>query len=287
MPQRTERHVALVTGGSRGIGAAICQRVAREGASVLVAARTREACTAVAESIRAAGGTAWPLALDLADAASVAAALEEARKLTGPFGTIDWLVNNAGLAESAPYDDDAREARLARHLEVNFHGARRLMEALVPGMEARGYGRVVNVASSAGLRGYAYVSAYCASKFALVGYSLALADELEGSGVGVNLVCPHYVDSPMLAASVERLVQKTRMDAATAREFFRRSNPGQALVTIDEVAGAAVHLLRGDEHGAVVELDGSSERKWRYPNRVADPARPGARRGRARGESGR
>ena len=287
MPQRSERHVALVTGGSRGIGEAICRRVAREGASVLVAARSREACAGVAESIRATGGTAWPLALDLSDPASVAAALEEARSLTGPFGSIDWLVNNAGLAESASYDDEAHEARLARHLEVNFHGARRLMEVLVPGMEARGYGRVVNVASSAGLRGYAYVTAYCASKFALVGYSLALADELEGSGVHVNLVCPHYVDSPMLAASVERLVQKTRMDATMAREFFRRSNPGQALVAMDEVAAAVVHLLRSDEQGAVLELDGSSERRWRHPNRATGADRTGARRGNAGGETAR
>jgi NAD(P)-dependent dehydrogenase (short-subunit alcohol dehydrogenase family) len=285
MPHRSERHIALVTGGSRGIGEAICRRVAREGASVLVAARSKDACAGVAESIRTAGGTAWPLALDLADPASIAAALEEARRLTGPFGSIDWLVNNAGLAESAPYDDEVREVRLARHFELNFHGARRLMEALVPGMEARGYGRVVNVASSAGLRGYAYVTAYCASKFALVGYSLALANELEGSGVHVNLVAPHYVDSPMLAASVERLAQKTRMDAAMAREFFRRSNPGQNLVTMDEVAGAVVQLLRGEEHGAVLELDGSSERKWRYPNRGGE--RTAARRGAARGESGR
>src|SRR5262245_31292699 len=166
MAKASERHVALVTGGSRGIGEAICRRVAREGASVLVAARSKEQCGAVASSIRAAGGTAWPLVLDVADPAAIAAALEEARKLTGPFGSIDWLVNNAGIAESAPFTDEKREARFARHLETNLHGARHLMEALIPGMEARGYGRVVNVASSAGLRGYAYVSAYCASKFA-------------------------------------------------------------------------------------------------------------------------
>jgi NAD(P)-dependent dehydrogenase (short-subunit alcohol dehydrogenase family) len=267
MPARSERHVALVTGASRGIGAAVALRVAREGASVLVAARARAECEAVAAEIRAAGGTAWPLALDVADPRSLAAALEEARKLTGPFGSIDWLVNNAGIAESAPYAEPERETRVERHLAVNFHGARRLMEALVPGMEARGYGRVVNVASSAGLRGYAYVSAYCAAKFALVGYSLALADELEGSGVHVNLVCPHYVDSPMLARSVERLVQKTRMEPSMAREFFRRSNPGGRLVTMDEVAGAVVHLLRADEHGAVLELDGASERRTSHPNR--------------------
>jgi len=258
--------VALVTGGSRGIGEAICRRVAREGASVLVAARSRERCVAIADSIRAAGGTAWPLELDVGSDASIERALEEAKKLTGPFGSIDWLVNNAGIAESAPYEDEKREARVQRHLETNFHGPRRLMEALVPGMEARGYGRVVSVASSAGLRGYAYVSGYCASKFALVGYSLALADELEGSGVTVNLVCPHYVDSPMLAESVQRLVQKTKMQEAMAREFFKRSNPSGNLVTMDEVAGAVVHLLRGDEHGAVLELDGDVERKVRHPN---------------------
>ncbi len=273
MTNKPERHVALVTGGSRGIGEAISRRVAREGASVLVASRSRADCERVAESIRATGGTAWPLELDVGDAQSLTRALEEARKLTGPFGSIDWLVNNAGIAESAPYTDEQREARFERHFATNLHGARRLMEALVPGMEARGYGRVVNVASSAGLRGYAYVSAYCASKFALVGYSLAVANELEGSGVHVNLVCPHYVDSPMLAQSVERLVKKTRMEESMAREFFRRSNPGGQLVTMDEVAGAVVHLLRGEEHGAVLELDGSAERGLRHPNRAREETR--------------
>jgi NAD(P)-dependent dehydrogenase (short-subunit alcohol dehydrogenase family) len=267
MPTGSERHVALVTGASRGIGEAIARRLARAGASVLVAARSLERCTRVAQAIRRAGGNAHALALDVSDPASIAAALKEARALTGPFGSIDWLVNNAGLAESAPLTEEKREARMQRHLEVNFHGARRLMEALVPGMEARGYGRIVNVASSAGLRGYAYVTAYCASKFALVGYSLAVADELEGSGVGVNLVCPHYVDSPLLAESVQRLVKKTRMDEKTAREFFRRSNPGERLVTMDEVAEAVLACLQGDENGAVVELDGSPGERVRHPNK--------------------
>jgi len=267
MPPSSDRHVALVTGGSRGIGEAICKRIAREGASVLVAARSLESCTRVAEAIRATGGAAWPLKLDVSDPASITAALEAARALTGPFGSIDWLVNNAGIAESAPFSEEKREARVERHMATNFHGARRLMEALVPGMEARGYGRVVNVASSAGLRGYAYVTAYCAAKFALVGYSLALADELDGSGVGVNLVCPHYVDSPLLAESVQRLARKTHMEPAMAREFFRRSNPGGELVTVDEVAGAVLHLLRNEANGAVLELDGSIERKLRHPNR--------------------
>ena len=266
MPLKSERHVALVTGGSRGIGEAICRRLVREGASVLVAARSLEACAKVAESIRETGGTAWPLALDVGRRASVAAALEQARKLTGPFGSIDWLVNNAAIAESAPFTDPKREARVRRHLDTNLHGPRRLMEALIPGMVARGYGRIVNVASSAGLRGYAYVTAYCASKFALVGYSLAVADELEGSGVHVNLVCPHYVDSPMLEQSVQRLVKKTRMQEALAREFFRRSNPGARLVTMEEVAESVARLMRGDDQGAVIELDGADQPRLLHPN---------------------
>jgi NAD(P)-dependent dehydrogenase (short-subunit alcohol dehydrogenase family) len=231
---------------------------------VLVAARNATTCARTAAELRAAGGEAWPLALDVADAGSIALALEEARDMAG--GEIEWLVNNAGIAESAPYAARNREDLMERHLAVNFHGARRLMEALVPGMQARGHGHVVNVASSAGLRGYAYVTAYCASKFALVGYSLAVANELEGSGVRINVVCPHYVDSPMLAASVQRLTDKTGMDASTAREFFRRTNPGGELITMDEVAGAVVHLLGSDEHGTILELDGSAERKVRRPN---------------------
>ena len=280
MPKRSEQrveHVALVTGGSRGIGEAVSRRIARQGAGVLVAARSLERCTRVAEAIRGAGGTAWPLALDVGQPHSIEAALDEARRLLASAGgngggPIDWLVNNAGIAESAPYSEEKREARLERQMTVNFHGARRLMEALLPDMEARGYGRIVNVASSAGLRGYAYVTAYCASKFALVGYSLAVADELEGTGVGVNLVCPHYVDSPLLGESVQRLVKKTRMEEAMAREFFRRSNPGERLVTMDEVAEAALQLLEGSENGAVLELDGSDEPKLRHPNRASGVA---------------
>jgi NAD(P)-dependent dehydrogenase (short-subunit alcohol dehydrogenase family) len=266
MPSRSARHVALVTGGSRGIGAAICRRLAREGATVLVAARKPADCAEVADVIRAEGGDAWPIVLDVTKPASIAAALESAKDLTGPFGSIDWLVNNAGIAESAPYDEAKRDARAKRHLDVNFHGARRLMEALVPGMVARGYGRVVNMASSAGLRGYAYVTGYCASKFALVGYSLALADELEGTGVLVNLVCPHYVDSPMLAESVRRLVKKTRMQPALAREFFQGANPGARLVGMGEVADAVARLVAGEEHGTVLELDGTDVVKVHHPN---------------------
>jgi NAD(P)-dependent dehydrogenase (short-subunit alcohol dehydrogenase family) len=269
-PERSEARVVLVTGGSRGIGATICRRLAKDGAAVLVAARTLERCAELVKELERIGATAWPLALDVADPASIDAALGRALKLAEKVGPIDWLVNNAGIAESGPMLDEQRETRLERHLEVNFHGPRRLMEALIPGMEKRGYGRIVNVASSAGLRGYAYVAAYCASKFALVGYTLSVADELEGSGVCASLVAPHYVDSPMLQEAVERLVLKTKMNAPMAREFFRRSNPGERLVTMEEVAEATRSLLAGDENGAIVELDGSLHWRVRHPNRSCE-----------------
>jgi NAD(P)-dependent dehydrogenase (short-subunit alcohol dehydrogenase family) len=114
----------------------------------------------------------------------------------------------------------------------------------------------VHVGSSAGLRGYAYVSAYCASKHALVGYSRSAALELRGSGVAMSCVCPHYVDSPMLESSIRRLVETTGKTGEEARDFFRRQNPGGRLVTPGEVAEAVWRLASGDENGAVVELDG-------------------------------
>jgi len=262
-----DQHVALVTGASGGIGAAVSGTLAAAGAAVLVAARDLERCERVARELELAGFRAWPLRLDVTDAESVERAVREARRLSAELGPIDWLVNNAGMAVSAPLlpkRDDLGELHRA-HLEVNLHGARRLIETLAPGMKERGYGRVVNVASSAGLRGYAYASAYCASKFALVGYTLAAAEDLRDSGVTVNAVCPHYVDSPMLDAAIERLVRKTGRSADEARDFFRAENPSGELVTPDLVALAVLGLLGGEETGALLELDGSSAFRLRTP----------------------
>lgn len=252
-------HVALVTGGSRGIGRAIARRIARAGAAVIVAARGLEACRAVCGEIEGEGGIAWPLAVDLGAADAFDDALARARALTATVGPIDWLVNNAGIAFSAPFLKHGRGGDgdlYARHMDLNFHAPRCLIEALAPDMLARKYGRIVNVASSAGLRGYAYVAAYCASKHALVGYSRSAALELEGSGVTLNLVCPHFVDSPMTEVSVERIVKKTGRTAAEARALLAAQNPSGTFVTTDEVAEAVVALLEGDQNGATTELVG-------------------------------
>ena len=248
-----------MTGAGRGIGKAVALRLARDRAAVLVAARSREECAAVSVAIRGAGGRSWPILLDVADPKSVERAVAEAIDVAGDVGPIDWLVNNAGIVESAPFlshgpgtSSDAYE----RHLRVNFHGARWMIEALVPGMIERGYGRVVNVASSAGLRSYAYAAAYGASKHALVGYSQAAAQELSKTNVTMNLVCPHYVDSPMTDASVARIVEKTKRSPAETRAFLAKQNPGGTLVSVDEVADVVAELLEGDRNGAIVELVG-------------------------------
>ena len=153
MAASAPEHVVLVTGGSQGIGEAISRRLARAGAAVIIASRRRDACAALAAAIRAEGGQAWPLELDVAEDRSAQRAVAQARELAP--GPIDWLVNNAGIVKSAPLAPRQGSAdELARwHLEVNYHGARRLVELLLPELLERGYGRIVNVASSAGLRG--------------------------------------------------------------------------------------------------------------------------------------
>jgi len=248
-----------VTGAGRGIGRAIAERLAKEGAAVLVASRSLEECAAVAAAIRAGGGKASPIRLDVSDARSIDRALAE----SAAIGPVDWLVNNAGMVESRPFLDHGRGEgadTYERHLAVNFHGPRRLIEALVPSMIERGYGRVVNVASSAGLRSYAYAAAYGASKHALVGYSQAAAQELAKTPVTMNLVCPHYVDSPMTDASVARIVEKTKRSPADTRAFLAKQNPGGTLVSTEEVAEVVWQLLSGSKNGAIAELVGGRGR---------------------------
>ncbi len=253
------QRVALVTGASSGIGAAIALRLAREGAFVIATSRRASGCDTVCGEISAAGGRACSVTLDLEQPDSIATVAERIAA-SGASGPVEWLVNNAGLAESAPLlgaEPARREELASKHMEVNYHGPRRLIQALAPGMVERGYGRVVSIASSAGLRGYAYVADYCASKHALVGFSRAAALELGPRGVFVNLVCPHYVDTPMTARSIERLVEKTGRTMAEARGFFEQQNPGKRLVTVYEVAEAAWSLCAGEDNGALLELDGT------------------------------
>lgn len=253
------RHVALITGAGRGIGAAIASELAGAGAVVVLAARTLSECERTAAGLRERGGSAFAVELDVGDPASIAAAIARARELAGP---VDWLVNNAGIAVSAPLcpKDGSADELYERHMAVNFHGARRIAEALLPAMRAARYGRIVNIASSAGLRGYRYVAAYCASKHALMGWARAAALELDGSGVQVASVCPHYVDSPMTDASVRTIAAKTGRSESEARTLLAAENPSGKLVEPAQIARVVRELLEGECNGAEVDLDGGEPR---------------------------
>lgn len=255
---------ALVTGASRGIGFEIARALVAAGAPVALAARGRPDLEAARERLLAefSGAKLRVIEMDVAEPRSIEAAHLALEVFEAEVGPLGWLVCNAGMAKSAPLLPKHPPAGdlYAEHLAVNFHGPRRLLEVLGPAMVARGSGAVVNVASSAGLVGYAYVAAYCASKHALIGFTRAAALELKSTGLRVSALCPHYVDSPMLAASIDNLVAKTGRTPEDARAFFAAQNPGGRLVTPAQVAAACLALLRSGRTGIVRELDGTAER---------------------------
>jgi NAD(P)-dependent dehydrogenase (short-subunit alcohol dehydrogenase family) len=222
------RH-AVVTGASRGIGAAIAGALARLGAEVTLLGRDKAALEARAKTV---GGRV--AVADVTDATAVAGAF-------GRGGPADILVNNAGVAKSAPFarTDDAmwREA-----LDVNLWGAIHCTRAALPAMLEAGWGRIVNVASTAGITGFAYVTAYCAAKHALVGLTRSLAMETAKKGVTVNAVCPGYTDTDVVASAVANIVAKTGRTADEARAELAAHNPQGRIIAPEEVAEAVAFL---------------------------------------------
>ncbi|HET6203167.1 MAG TPA: SDR family NAD(P)-dependent oxidoreductase [Planctomycetota bacterium] len=249
------QRVALVTGGGRGIGRAIALALGRAGARVAVAARTRTEVEAVAREVAAGGSEALPLACDATVRPEVAQAVEEVRRR---FGFLDVLVNNAGTAESAPLAK-TDEAMWDRILATNLTSAYLFTRASLPGMLERGFGRVVNVASTAGKVGGAYLSAYCASKHGVVGFTRALALETAGRGVTVNAVCPGYVRTALSERAVRNVAAKTGMSEAQARSRLEAANPQNRFVEPEEVAALVLYLCcegaRGVS-GQAINLDG-------------------------------
>jgi len=248
---------AVVTGGGRGIGAAVGRMLAEEGAAVVLAARTASEVEQVAEELRGTGHAAWGVACDVTDPGQVEALAAAARER---MGRIDVLVNNAGIATSAPLKAITLET-WNRVLAVNATGTFLCTQAMLPGMVERGWGRVVNVASIAGRTAAPYIAAYAASKHAVIGFTRAVAAEVAASGVTVNAVCPGYVDTQMTVESVARIAGKTGMPAAEARERILRTTPQNRLLEPEEVAYLVLALCdpraRG-VNGQAVVLDGGA-----------------------------
>jgi NAD(P)-dependent dehydrogenase (short-subunit alcohol dehydrogenase family) len=235
------RH-ALVTGGGSGVGKSIAVALAQAGVAVTICGRRADALEAVAatsEHIHA-------IAADITDEQAVSALYEKAEAARGVF---DIVVANAGAAESAP----AHRVALAdwrKTLDVNLTGAFLTVKPALSGMAVRKAGRIIFIASVAGLRGYAYVAPYVAAKHGVIGLMRALAAETAKSGVTVNAICPGYVETDMLERSVNNIVEKTGRSQEETRATLAAANPQGRFIQPEEVADTVLWLC-GDKAGSI------------------------------------
>lgn len=247
------RH-ALVTGASRGIGFSVAQKLLGQGLNVTLMGRGQAGLEAACAKLGQPQRVGWVTA-DIGDAAAVRQAFEQAR---ARFGVVDVLVNNAGQAVSERFD---RLSETGWHdmITVNLTGTFHCTQAALPDMYAQKWGRIVNVASTAGLAGYAYVSAYCAAKHGVVGLTRSLALEAARKGVTVNAVCPGYTETDLVQEALDNIMAKTGMTRDEAKAKLAEGNPQGRLVQPEEVADAIAWLCQEGAsavNGQAIPVDG-------------------------------
>ncbi|MCM2294608.1 SDR family oxidoreductase [Allorhizobium sp. BGMRC 0089] len=228
----------MITGAGSGIGAAIARRLAGEGALLSLAGRRAEPLYALAKELGL-DRTLAVSSVDVTDPAAIARGFEAAR---AKFGPVSILVNNAGEAPSAPFEKTELDL-WEKVIGVDLTGVFNVTKAALADLKGFGKGaRIINIASTAGLTGYPYVSAYCAAKHGVIGLTRALALELAKTGVTVNAVCPGFTDTPIIARSVEAIVAKTGRTPQAALSEFTKHNPQGRLVEPEEVADTVAWL---------------------------------------------
>ena len=250
------RYNALVTGGGRGIGAAAGMALAKAGAKVSLAARNEAQVVEIASEIRRNGQEAFAFRCDVTDPRQVR---DLALSATEAMGRIDILVNNAGTATSNPLSK-ITHAEWQHIMDVNATATFLCSQVVYEKMASRRWGRIVNVASIAGLEGDKYISAYTAAKHAVVGFTKAMAIESKGKGITVNAVCPGYVDTPLTDETISRIMRHTGKSWEEALTALLAQSGQPRLIRAHEVADEIVSLCLEESvgrNGELVILDAS------------------------------
>jgi NAD(P)-dependent dehydrogenase (short-subunit alcohol dehydrogenase family) len=248
---------ALITGGGHGLGRGIAEALAAQSMIVTICGRNHGALEATVNALRDGGAHAHSVPCDVADPASIKAAVAEAE---AKMGGIDLLVNNAGIAPTAPLSR-MELSMWNQAFAVNATGAFLCIQACLPGMLTRHFGRIVNIASVAGVSSGPYLAAYSASKHALIGLTRAAAAELGDKGIHVNAICPAYVDTEMTRGGVERAMKKG-FSQEQALDMVLGSAGQKRLLPVAEVASWVAHLAgpAGNAlNGQVLVLDGGGK----------------------------